>query len=499
MSRAYLTLRKIHILELILLALVLTGLEPKDLEASLTSDGRSVRPWNAFKDWFYHLLYNQLFWEAQRILQSLLHIFSWTDSRIMVHDYIEKAVSTNIGEESVQIAVSSLVQRFIYVDKSRPSSPLAVVPWNDAITWAILGVTLAKTSGDTTSPFKCITLRRSLQEKLAPNIDITLPLDSVREDDESSDSLYEAVSNDSLYEAVRNGDVSMMKEAMIVSQIRYGWNEVKSTALSIVAQHCSEKEVLVFLDSDTVHARDGYQRTALHWAAIKGDRPTIDTLLIEGADPGSLDWFGRTPLHYAVKTFSIEGYEAANSILNFDAATVNTKDLSGLGPLHTAILDDSHDIAILLVQYGAIMETSDISALPPFDFGHIDWGLKHSLFQITGNPSDARRSAARTSTKTFGEAGNDTESMEKILKRDGKVKNVKDLEVKDLTRPTYIKVHQKHLSPDTLDEYNLPWEWDPVSYLRNHNLMALLLTIFRLTSVIQIILLSSSGFQKAIN
>ena len=101
--------------------------------------------------------------------------------------------------------------------------------------------------------------------------------------------------------------------------------------------------------------------------------------------------------------------------------------------------------------------------------------------------------------KTFGEAGYDTESIEKILKREGKGKNVKDLKVKDLSRPTYIKVHQKHVSPDTLDEYNLPWEWDPVSYFWYHNPMTLLLTIFRLTSVIRIISSSSSGFQKAIN
>lgn len=29
-------------------------------------------------------------------------------------------------------------------------------------------------------------------------------------------------------------------------------------------------------------------------------------------------------------------------------------------------------------------------------------------------------------------------------------------------RPTYIKVHRKHLSPETLDAYNLPWKWDDV-------------------------------------
>ena len=34
----------------------------------------------------------------------------------------------------------------------------------------------------------------------------------------------------------------------------------------------------------------------------------------------------------------------------------------------------------------------------------------------------------------------------------------------DLSRPTFIKVHRKYLSPDTLDKYYLPWEWDKVSY-----------------------------------
>ena len=31
-----------------------------------------------------------------------------------------------------------------------------------------------------------------------------------------------------------------------------------------------------------------------------------------------------------------------------------------------------------------------------------------------------------------------------------------------LNRPTYIKVHRKHLDPETLDVYQLPWEWDDV-------------------------------------
>ncbi|KAL8776140.1 MAG: hypothetical protein Q9213_008380 [Squamulea squamosa] len=38
--------------------------------------------------------------------------------------------------------------------------------------------------------------------------------------------------------------------------------------------------------------------------------------------------------------------------------------------------------------------------------------------------------------------------------------NPDDPQSKSLDRPTYIKVHRKHLSPDTLDAYDLPWEWD---------------------------------------
>lgn len=33
----------------------------------------------------------------------------------------------------------------------------------------------------------------------------------------------------------------------------------------------------------------------------------------------------------------------------------------------------------------------------------------------------------------------------------------------DLGKTTWIKVHRKHLSVETLDTYQLPWEWDMVS------------------------------------
>lgn len=65
---------------------------------------------------------------------------------------------------------------------------------------------------------------------------------------------------------------------------------------------------------------------------------------------------------------------------------------------------------------------------------------------------------------TFGAAGYSEKSIEQILEKEGKGSGA-EKKIMDLTRPTYIKVHRKHLSPDTLDLYGLPWEWDDVSYI----------------------------------
>lgn len=44
------------------------------------------------------------------------------------------------------------------------------------------------------------------------------------------------------------------------------------------------------------------------------------------------------------------------------------------------------------------------------------------------------------------------------------LKNVVHVKERDEIRPTYVRVHIKHVSPETLDEYDLPWEYDEVSF-----------------------------------
>ena len=65
--------------------------------------------------------------------------------------------------------------------------------------------------------------------------------------------------------------------------------------------------------------------------------------------------------------------------------------------------------------------------------------------------------------KTFGQAGYDEESILKKAEKGKEHGHGKEIKINDLRRPTYIRVHRKHISPETLDEYNLPWHWDEVN------------------------------------
>ena len=65
--------------------------------------------------------------------------------------------------------------------------------------------------------------------------------------------------------------------------------------------------------------------------------------------------------------------------------------------------------------------------------------------------------------------------------------------IRDFSRPTYIKVNHEQLSPETLNAYELPWEWDQVSRLHLHNSTGL--TVPRATRIASS---SSAGFPRTI-
>lgn len=60
----------------------------------------------------------------------------------------------------------------------------------------------------------------------------------------------------------------------------------------------------------------------------------------------------------------------------------------------------------------------------------------------------------------FMQVGYTEEQAEAVLRKKKMKKKEQNTMAIDLSRPTWIKVKRKWLLPETLDHYNLPWEWD---------------------------------------
>ena len=338
-------------------------MNPEDLDSSLTSAGL----WSVFKDWFYFLLRHSYFWEAHRILQSLFYALPQLECQDLVKDHIAQALRGNTDHDLVKIAVSSTVQHFVYAFKSPHPSVLAVVQWNDAITWALFGVTLGKADEVSASLFNRLCLRRSLELEL----NISLPLNGRNEDEGSSDLLHEAA---------EYGDTALM-EVLTNLPGTCTLYELNRRAFSSAAPLYSQN-MLPFLRSEIVNAQDSYQRTPLHWASLMAQGNAVETLLSVGqADAGLLDWFGCTPLHYAISSrvpgSEVECLRIVRALLKSDPTSVNERNSIGQTPLNLvlnmAIDEQSYDMARILLENGAIIEVRDYGALVLIGGNNIEW------------------------------------------------------------------------------------------------------------------------------
>lgn len=109
--------------------------------------------------------------------------------------------------------------------------------------------------------------------------------------------------------------------------------------------------VTVLLDAGAVFdARDKDDYTALHWAAMRGNRAIVELLLAKGAAVNAADrTFRATPLHMAVRA----GHPGSVEALLNGRASVATKDKYGKTPVDYAKSTGNAELLNLLKRRGA--------------------------------------------------------------------------------------------------------------------------------------------------
>jgi hypothetical protein len=100
---------------------------------------------------------------------------------------------------------------------------------------------------------------------------------------------------------------------------------------------------------DAIAARDRFQYTPLHWAAVQGHWDVVAMLVERGADVNALGWDGGTPLHMACH------HDRPDMVrLLLDAgADLTVRNQWGRTPLHVAARRNCDLVASLLLARGA--------------------------------------------------------------------------------------------------------------------------------------------------
>ncbi|KAI9696576.1 MAG: hypothetical protein M1836_005595 [Candelina mexicana] len=118
--------------------------------------------------------------------------------------------------------------------------------------------------------------------------------------------------------------------------------------------------------TSTLDAVDSQGRTAISWAAQRGDITAVETLLEKQADPSISDVRRRSALHYAAKASSPG---CLSSILAAPGVDVNQRNIWQQTALHSACHNQKNRICIdLLMEFGADASARDIYGKTPMCF-----------------------------------------------------------------------------------------------------------------------------------
>lgn len=99
-----------------------------------------------------------------------------------------------------------------------------------------------------------------------------------------------------------------------------------------------------------VCAKDGAGNTALHYAAMENNRPTMEVLIMKGASVDKPNNDGQTPMHLAAK----QGCDSSvNTLLSKNRAAIDIQDQAGQTALHLAAQQGHQRVVRVLLARGA--------------------------------------------------------------------------------------------------------------------------------------------------
>lgn len=109
-----------------------------------------------------------------------------------------------------------------------------------------------------------------------------------------------------------------------------------------------------------MNALDGYNRTALHYAAEK-DEGCVELLLEYGAQPNALDGNKDTPLHWAAFK---DNPECVRALLE-SSACPNARDYNNDTPLSWAAMKGNLESVRVLLEYGGQVHVTNLKGQTP--------------------------------------------------------------------------------------------------------------------------------------
>ncbi|EAX85728.1 ankyrin repeat protein, putative [Trichomonas vaginalis G3] len=178
-------------------------------------------------------------------------------------------------------------------------------------------------------------------------------------------------------------------------------------------------EYFISNDAD-INAKNEYEATPLHWAAIDGSKETAEILISNGADINAKDKYGCTPLHDAARDNSKETAE----ILISNGADINAKDKYGCTPLHDAARDNSKETAEILISNGADINAKDKYGCTPLHYAARD-NSKETAEILISNGADINAKDKYGCTPLHDAASDNSKETAEILISNGADINAK--------------------------------------------------------------------------